>query len=589
MFYFITMGILLGVFLIFPKTKKKQNLLVWIPISFIAYECLSCFWTGAMSILHISANIYTVAICNIVLSAFLIFYILKKGNIQEYYIKIEDIGFIIIYTIFLYIVWKNRYTPNLLIRFETSDPGTHLKMAMNFVNNQSVDGMYLGQVTNGLFIESLSKVFSGTYIYKAFIIKYGINFYISGLIFYAASIGYAKKIGQKIIVYVITFIYILGYPYNDMVFGFVYLQLTITVIGYLLTIMKLYIEDKEINGHVFRMLLALGCLGVGIGYTLFAPITFIAILICIIYKAKKEEWLINKNGFFFHLDFIKTGLQIFLIPTIFTVWFLVLKPAFNDSLINYENALNIEGYIYRNLYSDFLLYIVFSIYGIIISFKNKKINLCAVLLPLGFLYFVIFYIKMINQEVSTYYFYKINYLLWLLILVCFVIGLMEVLKKEKVLAICYLIGMGVLFTINFTGFEYKYYEKNINYIPFTDANSFFHIFSYNKTINERQSEIKQELVAMCDEIDNSYKDQGVVMFIGYWMDLYWYEALTNQRFEEEYKWKTIEQKVEDFCKGEYGKYILVIKESEEYLENEDAFHKLKRIYENDYAFIGICE
>lgn len=37
----------------------------------------------------------------------------------------------------------------------------------------------------------------------------------------------------------------------------------------------------------------------------------------------------------------------------------------------------------------------------------------------------------------------------------------------------------------------------------------------------------------------------------------------------------------------YGKYILVIKESDEYKENSELFDNMHRLIENDYAFIDI--
>ncbi|HHV10260.1 MAG TPA: hypothetical protein GXX75_08295 [Clostridiales bacterium] len=583
MLYLISAVILIIALMIYPKSEKKHNILQWLPVVVIAYECWTCFLTGLMTIIHIDVNMYTVAICNIILSVFLIIRIFKCKIIQKYYIKIEDIVFFAIYICVIWLVWINRYTTDLLIRFETSDPGTHLKFAMDFINNQAVNGMYLGQVTNGLFIEGLFKFFSGAYVYKTFIIKYGINFFIAGLMFYAATIGYADKFYKKFIVYAVTMIYILGYPYNDMIFGFVYLQMTITIVSYLLLVTYFYLEAEK-NNYIYMILISLGCLGVGIGYTLFAPITFIAILIVVIYKANKEKWLIGKR--FLHKEFIKVGLEIFLIPSLFTIWFLIIQPLIEKDYISYASSLNIEGYIYRNLYSDFLLFIVFSIYGIIVTLKNKKINLNSILLILSTFFYVFFYIMMIDKKVSTYYFYKINYLLWLLILVSFTIGILEMIDKEKKFVISYLVVILMLFTVRFTDFEQTYNAKNVNYIPFSDSESFFHIYTTNKVLNERKSEVKIDLVNISNEVNKSYKD-GRCVFVGNWLECFWYEALTNQRFESGYVQKPVDKLMEEFYYGQSGKYIVILKESEEYLNNQSLFEKLEKVYENDYAIIGI--
>ena len=63
----------------------------------------------------------------------------------------------------------------------------------------------------------------------------------------------------------------------------------------------------ENNRKIYKALLMLGCLGVGIGYTLFAPIIFFAILICIMFCAHKEGWLLqNEKKFFSIKDSIDT-------------------------------------------------------------------------------------------------------------------------------------------------------------------------------------------------------------------------------------------------------------------------------------------
>ena len=46
------------------------------------------------------------------------------------------------------------------------------------------------------------------------------------------------------------------------------------------------------------------------------------------------------------------------------------------------------------------------------------------------------------------------------------------------------------------------------------------------------------------------------------------------------------RKMIGFNEKKYGKYILVIKESDEYKENSELFDNMHRLIENDYAFIG---
>ena len=93
-------------------------------------------------------------------------------------------------------------------------------------------------------------------------------------------------------------------------------------------------NECEKDNNLIIGLMSLGCLGVGIGYTLFAPLVFVALLICAFYKAGKEKWLINRKHNFLSLDFCKLGLQIFLLPTFLTIWFLIIQPIIEKTTIN---------------------------------------------------------------------------------------------------------------------------------------------------------------------------------------------------------------------------------------------------------------
>ncbi len=587
MFYILTEIVLILAFLMLPRHDEKQNIVICFPIAVVAYECLACFWTGLLTILYINTNINSAAVCNLALCAYLVWLIWKKQKVQKYNLAVSDTVFLLVYTVVIFWAVRERFTPELLIRFETSDPGVHLKSAMDFVNGQRVKGMYLGAATNGLFIQSMTKIWEGVQPYKFFLIKYGINFYFSGLVFASGLIGYAHRIWMKMIVYVAVFFYVFGYPYNDMVFGFVYLQLTVTVIAFLCVVSGWYIDSEGENKNIYGVLLALGCLGTGIGYTLFAPAVYAALLACIVYKAYKEGWLLRTQKRFFSTAFIKEGLRVFLVPTVMTLWFLVIAPLLARNPADYGNALTIEGYIYRNLYSDFWLYIIFAVYAVYVYLKKKKINLPVILLVIGTGYAVFFFIKMLQAEVSTYYYYKLNYMLWMLVLSCFVIGVLEFLKKERFFGISYLAGIAMLAVIMVTGAEGKWREININNLPFADTGAFFHIYSMNQMLHERASGRDVRLVKICEKVKEDYSDAGEVLFIGHFENMFWFEALTDQRISSYILWKLPEEVMEKYKQGQYGKYMVVAKESEEYLSNAQLYDELERVYEDEYAFIGI--
>lgn len=582
MIYLCSSGILVILFLLFPKTTQKQNFVRSLAIYIFAYEGYLCLIAGLMTVLHISVNIYSISFVNVLFCILIIVMLYKKKQLQSYYVKMYDASFIILYALFISYIVIKRFTPNLEIVFETSDPGTHLKMAMNLINSKAVDGMYLGQLIDGLFIESILSKFSGAFVYKSFIIQYGINFFLSGYIFWAALQNFGKNFILKLFVYAVTIVYVMGYPYNDMLFGFVYLQMTVSVVCYLFAVTQDYL-NAEGNGRITSGLMSVGCLGVSMGYTLFAPTVYLSVLCCIGYKAYKEGWLLSSTRKILNRKFIRVCLQIFLVPTMMTLYFLIIVPKLTGTSSDYGKALNFEGYIYRNLYSDFILYLIFALYGVFYTLKNKKLNLFTFLYPITLLYAIYFFVQMLCNKVSTYYFYKFNFLFWPIILILFFVGISELMNNQKMLCCCYFLVLLLLSFLNFSQLEVHWNQKNVNYVPFADAQGYFRIYNHNKIYEERKSQVSNEFIEICDVVNEKYKEDTTV-FIGYWLEFYWYEALTNQRFPQGYVNLAYADLLKECIDGKCGKYAVIAKNAEG-MELYQDYITSHSVFEGDYAYI----
>lgn len=581
MIYLSSAVILIIAFMLLQKFEKRQNFWRSLAMAIMAYECYLCMIAGVMTVIHIPVDIYSVSVINIASIVCIGIIIYKKRKVQSYYINIFDSIFVFFLAMLVGYLFVSRFTTDLKIIFQTSDPGTHLKMAMNFVNTKSVDGMYIGQLMNGLMIESLIKIFPGELAYKSLIIQCGINLFMAGMAFWAVVQRYGSNMVLRLLTFVVTVAYVLGYPYNDMLYGFVYLQMTITVVCFLIALMQDYVYEK-VNIWLWGVLVGASCLSVSIGYTLFAPPVYISVLLFVAYKAYRENWLKTDSGFPLNKKFILCALDIFLLPTFLTLWIILILPKINGTATDYGVAMLLEGAIYRNLYSDFLLYAIPAFYGIVCGVKKRKLNLLSFMFPIFGIYYLFFLFRMLMDKVSTYYFYKLNYLFWMLLLVSFVIGMKELIHREKTFFASIMCGMILLAAIYISGFESNCQNKNINYLPYADTNSFFRIYNCNKEFEEAPIQMADGLVEVSGVVNRKYKEQDVV-FVGYWQDVFWYEALTNQRFPGLHYY-TYAEVFEMFKAGQYGEYAVIKKDS----EGLEAYQQLiqdKAVYENEYAYI----
>ncbi len=585
MLYFITSGILVALSLLLKKSERKQNALRSLIMAIIAYECYLCLLAGVLTTLHIPVSAATVSVCNIccIVGTGLLLY--KQKQIQSYFVDYKDMLFLLFLGGIIAFLFIQRFTPDMdRILFGTSDPATHLKMAMNFLNNKAVDGMYIGQLINGLFIDGMRAIFPDELVYKSFLIQYGFNFFLSGAMLWAVLQKYQTGVVMRLFVYAVTIAYTLGYPYNDFLYGFVYLQMTITVICYLIGLMQDFME-KPVNIWVWGVFTGAGCLAVSIGYTLFAPPVYLSILGLVAYKAHQEKWLTSSRRLLFSRRFVLCSLNLFLIPCFLTIWIIFVLPTIHGSVPPYGSAMNAaEGAIYRNLFSDFLLFAVPAIYGIINSYKPKKISFLSFFWPILGVYYFVFLALMLSGNITTYYFYKFNYLLWMAVMCSFVAGMHALWKKEKKLFLIFVSSVLLLVGIYSSGFEETQQEADINRVPYADSTVFFRVYAFNTIVKENSYQIPDGLIDICGKIHNA-DEMSSAIFIGYWQDLYWYEALADQRFEELYL-LTYTDLMERFQSGEYGAYAVIQKKktSKEMKPYRDYIAE-RLIYENDYAWL----
>ena len=573
MVYLVSSLAWIASFMLIRKYKEKQNLWRALVMAAMVYEGYLCLLGGTMTVLHLPVSIYSILVVNILCILGMLLYVWKKKTCQTYYIRISDTVFLGALIVLIGGLVISRFTPDMKIIFQTIDPSAHLKTAMDFVNTKQVSGMYVSQMLNGLMIEALRNVYSDEMVYKVLIVQYGINLFMAAGVFWAVITKYSDRIPMRILGYVAVLAYVLGYPLNDMLYGFVYLQITVTMICYMIALMQDYM-DQEINHWLWGGMIALGCLAVSVGYTLFAPPIYVSVLICILYRSKNQGFSGGKT--LLHV------LEVFGIPTLLTIWIILIAPKLRATDVNYGTVLGAEGEAYRNLYSDFLLYSIPAIYGMVATIKRKKSGLCRFLIPIFGCYYLLFGALMLKDKVSTYYFYKLNYLLWMLVLVMFAVGMSELLQRERFMFATILSGILVLTAVYASGKEQAYHDKNANYLFYVDSDALFRIYTCNREFMEHPLQKSDALVQISGIVDDEHKDERVI-YIGYWENLRWYDALTDQR-DEDIIGDDCGQTLHRFYAGEFGEYAVVEKGSEN-IEGYQQEIEQDVIYENEFAYL----
>ena len=439
--YLISTICLFIAFLQFKKTDKKLNLITWIILSVILYLGYNIFVCFVLGNLNIRTNLLSLTMVNICLITILEMFIVENKEKQQYFVKVKDIlAVLVIFGITTFIGIKQYRPFDRTIATASVDGCMHYSAATNFADNMIIlskidnktgynfltmqPGAY---INTGLLMNVVRNInpFAKDFVtFKCFEIAI---FTLNILAFY---ILIEEKLNTKykiLIGMIFVALYAFAYPYTSLLYGFSYLSVSIafcTGMFYLAKICK----NKEID--FYSQLISITLLGVGIifSYCLFVPAMFA--FICInIWIFDKED----KHKIFKKKTIIATS--ILLIVTIAGILYLVVPTFLVSTQNKLTDAIGFEGGIYKGLFVDFLFYIPFVILMVVRAIKEKKFT--PIMLALIFVggQTALSFIGLALGFVSSYYYYKIYYILYIL-LVYSAVEVMTETTKNIELQVC---------------------------------------------------------------------------------------------------------------------------------------------------------
>lgn len=461
--YILTSLALIISYLLLNKSEKKENLIHSVIISVILFLTYNIFITQVMFFVHLKSTLLNLAIVNIAFSAVFITKEIKTKTIQKYYInKLDIIAVIIILGLAITIVIMN-YGTNIAVKHAVTDAATHYFASDDFYrystlfSRESSDTIkwlntpYLmtgAYVNTGIFLKLFKGIIDETFFVKLYFIFDMFIWMLSGLLMYTAlSTNFKNKKHQRLAL-VLTIFYMLAYQLNSLFAGFSYLGVGLDIIIGIIIIMKSEIKTNYKISSLFLL-----NLGIMFSYYYFAPVLFLAELWYILATNKKQNIKIFSKQNIFEI------LITLVIPGMIGVIYFIGYPLMqaNNKAFDYVGAIATDGFIYENLIMNIFPYLLLSeVYIIYIAFKKKN-TFIDKLLYLTVIFTLLIYMLMRLEFVSSYYYYKIYYMLFLVLTVSSYEILKIFVDKGKNVTI---IVSGVLIIYSFGIFSAMILDKN---------------------------------------------------------------------------------------------------------------------------------
>lgn len=510
-------------FLFYPKTDKKLSIVEGIVYSIGLLFCYNTFVVYFNYLMHIHGSFFAFSIINFFVGTILIIFIFRKRRVQKYlFLKKELFAAFLIVSI-LFLIGCFRFRGFSAISYESGDSAIHYRHALYFSKELSLlddvnskDLVYgaftyvmpLSYINGGIIL----KLFSTFKPYKVFLGYDIFCLILSSLLFFCTI---KRLCGERkynyVYLVVMTFIYILAYPFNSFLFGFCYLGLGIMVIN--LLYYTIFIFDKKISDDsIFKCIIFFMILfSVFFSYYMFVPCIYLALGIYYISLWKDKKISFKKLLFYGSITLI--------VPFVlgFTRFFIFPRLQFGED-IGISNTLSSWGYGYEDALTIYI-FIFFTWYVIFDWIKKKKKDHIYFHINIVILagYICLFLVLYAFHFVSSYYLFKLFYLYWLFL------GLGIVKRLFLYKRYLYVGGVVILLTCFYT-----FLNPNNGVTKFLTWLDIYHwnasTFVDNKIIYTKE---ELELVEKAKEYQNICRQNNRFLILGDINKNVWFYSITD--------------------------------------------------------------
>ena len=567
----------------YRKSHKPMNGFAWLVFSFLTAVCTGGIAAGVISPLHIPVNIYTMAAIYTAVAVFMALLIRKEGMAQEYVWERFDFILIGLVTIAVLAITLKIYTPQLWYCYYNSDAGLHLIEATEIVRSQQVTKMYLLHLQNAMFIEMVQPFVRIADWYKGYIIGDCFFLWIETLFFAAVIRRFAKTKASKILSVVLTVFYFMGYPFLSFYYSFGYWAMGSMMVGFLAVILRLY-EEAQVERKITVFLLMLGCFGVITSYMMFAPAAFAAVFVYLMLVAKREGRVFSRKN-------VLLALKVFLLPSVLGLYY-CLYGFFISSGTSIAGALTNQGGIYTELYMDFFWTILPILFVLAYTVKRKKLTPDVAFFGVFLGFTGCMLLLTLTHHVSTYYYYKTYYPLWMFcwILTARAVSIMLQEAKETLMAYC---AMVCLFAVLCFGkIEYKIVTSTEKITGAMHSTAFFTLYQIDWSfITGEHMGLPNTVFDLFQYVADHLSEENMVPLMTETADYgqtYLYEGATGYDFPDFYEWRHTTEELRQAYYDWDIQYAVMMKGTQfekEHGAETLADEKVDVVFENEAGYV----
>ena len=448
--------------------------------SFVSFCCFCTLVLGVLSIFSIGFSLEMYLLLTLSFSILIAFLFHKNNSFNNETLAFYRVSFRnkllnkdnLLDSLFLTVLFiiaavfgVKQFGSSFDVTYLTSDPANHFNASISVMNGGLLRGQFLGYFINGLILKIALPSCGYWNLVHIYCFTEVIHLFVSGAALYSL-LRYIFN-GYAFVYFIFAVFYMLGYPLNNMLFGFSYLGISITVVA---CILFFCVRVQNCGSLANLGFLSLSLYGLIISYSLFVPAIYLGVFIWL-------GWHLHSKGFKTK-HVAKNIVLLFAIPVLLGFFVVYLSLFGSEGSTSAANALTIEGYIYRDLYGSFIIIAPWALFGFVTYCKERDF-----LIPIVGGVFIIFSMALLFMGIlghaSSYYFFKVHYLLWLLFYILAAKAVDQVLSLQPFVFVSWSLVYSLLFIFAFSGFDIKLNEKRPLFNQTPTASASFKIYEFN--------------------------------------------------------------------------------------------------------------
>lgn len=506
-----------------PVSKAESRLISRLALSFFILMSLDALFAGILTIAGIPTNLLSSTIFHIAIILICSSLIYANGGIQQLRFDVVDGGVLTALGAIVLLCGRAEFGPNLTIHWLASDAAVHLDRIRAIVETDTVRGMYVAWNFMAPWVEIASAHVESTEIYKVLIVGDISILFFGSILFYSLMLSIfpdaSKK--QRVLFLGMSGLYILGYPLNSTIYGFFYLN-----VGVFMAVCALIICTKLIRStSIFNFAaMALFLFGLINSYALFAPTIYTALSAALIWNWHKQHALFRKKAVMLGIIFVLTG--------VLGIYFAYFGTFPTTGTVTASSAISWNGGIYRNLYSNQLLLIPLVLVFLWSCRKHFHEAPIALVLLATVATILAAFTLTFSHTISTYYFFKLYFLLSPFMFACATCGILYILANgARELLLCSTATIAAIGIISIAGVDQKLasYAPERDYGISSSNHPSIDIYSRNYSLLRTVSEFDPQILELYKEADRlTSETDRPIGFLGSIEQYYWWFALVRQ-------------------------------------------------------------